>query len=132
MAATSVTTTGWYGSSAAESAETVFAYGSLGVISDPTAVFFLLAACVAVALLLEARTKIFGALGSALLGILLGTGTLIARPDVTAAAAVVYLAGTVIRIRAEERLLRERFGAAAVEYARRVPALWPRWGGSGA
>jgi uncharacterized membrane protein len=42
------------------------------VISDPTAVFFLLAACVAVALLLEARTKIFGALGSALLGILLG------------------------------------------------------------
>jgi len=42
------------------------------VISDPTAVFFVLAGCVALALQLEARTKLFGALGSALLGILLG------------------------------------------------------------
>jgi uncharacterized membrane protein len=42
------------------------------MITDPTAVFFLLAACVTLALLLEARTKIFGALGSALLGILFG------------------------------------------------------------
>jgi len=42
------------------------------MITDPTAVFFLLAGCVAIALLLEARTKIFGALGSALLGILGG------------------------------------------------------------
>jgi uncharacterized membrane protein len=42
------------------------------MINDPTAVFFLLAVCVAVALLLEARTRVFGALGSALLGILGG------------------------------------------------------------
>ena len=42
------------------------------MITDPTAVFFLLAACVTVALLLEARTRVFGALGSALLGILFG------------------------------------------------------------
>jgi len=42
------------------------------MITNPTAVFFVLAICVAIALLLEARTKVFGALGSALLGILFG------------------------------------------------------------
>jgi uncharacterized membrane protein len=42
------------------------------MITNPTAVFFVLAVCVAVALVLEARTKVFGALGSALLGILFG------------------------------------------------------------
>ncbi len=42
------------------------------MITDPGLVFFLLAACVAVALALEARTRVFGALGSALLGILFG------------------------------------------------------------
>lgn len=42
------------------------------MINDPVAVFFLLALCVVVALELEARTRVFGSLGSALLGILLG------------------------------------------------------------
>lgn len=42
------------------------------MISDPTAVFFVLAAVVAVAITLELRTKLFRALGSALVGILLG------------------------------------------------------------
>jgi len=42
------------------------------MITNPTAIFFVLATCVALALLLEARTKVFGALGSALLGILFG------------------------------------------------------------
>ena len=42
------------------------------MITNPTAVFCVLATCVAVAVVLEARTKVFGALGSALLGILLG------------------------------------------------------------
>ena len=42
------------------------------MINDPAAVFFLLACCVAIALALEARTRVFGALGSALLGILGG------------------------------------------------------------
>lgn len=42
------------------------------MINDPVAVFFLLALCVVVALELEARTRVFGALGSALLGILFG------------------------------------------------------------
>jgi protein-S-isoprenylcysteine O-methyltransferase Ste14 len=44
---------------------------------------------------------------------------------------VLVTVGTLIRIRAEERLLRERFGAAYADYARRVPALlpvpWRRW-----
>lgn len=42
------------------------------MITDPTAVFALLAAVVALAVVLEERTKLFRALGSALVGILLG------------------------------------------------------------
>jgi uncharacterized membrane protein len=42
------------------------------VITDPTAVFFVLSAVVAVAIVLELRTSVFRALGSALVGILLG------------------------------------------------------------
>lgn len=42
------------------------------MITDPTAVFFVLAAVVAAAVTLERRTRVFGALGAALVGILLG------------------------------------------------------------
>jgi uncharacterized membrane protein len=42
------------------------------MITDPTAVFFVLAAVVASAIALEQRTRVFRALGSALVGILLG------------------------------------------------------------
>lgn len=42
------------------------------MITDPTAVFALLATVVALAIVLEERTKVFRALGSALVGILLG------------------------------------------------------------
>lgn len=42
------------------------------MITNPTAVFFVLATVVAVAITLELRTKVFRALGSALVGILLG------------------------------------------------------------
>lgn len=42
------------------------------MITNPTAVFFMLAAAVAVAIVLEIRTTVFRALGSALVGILLG------------------------------------------------------------
>ncbi len=42
------------------------------MITDPTAVFFVLAGVVATAIALELRTKAFRALGSALVGILLG------------------------------------------------------------
>lgn len=41
-------------------------------------------------------------------------------------AMAVFLIGTEIRIRSEEKLLRENFGASFAEYARRVPALFPR------
>src|SRR6476469_6999906 len=40
-------------------------------------------------------------------------------------ASLVYYFGTVIRVRAEEKLLREQFGAAYEEYARKVPAFIP-------
>lgn len=41
-------------------------------------------------------------------------------------ALAVFLLGTDIRIRSEEKLLRENFAASFEEYARRVPALFPR------
>ena len=40
-------------------------------------------------------------------------------------ASVVYYFGTIIRIRSEEKLLREQFGSAYQEYARDVPAFIP-------
>lgn len=40
-------------------------------------------------------------------------------------ASLVYYFGTLIRVRAEEKLLREQFGAAYEEYARKVPAFIP-------
>jgi protein-S-isoprenylcysteine O-methyltransferase Ste14 len=40
-------------------------------------------------------------------------------------ASLVYYFGTIMRIRAEERLLREQFGGAYEEYARSVPAFIP-------
>ncbi|HKJ01314.1 MAG TPA: hypothetical protein VJ997_02635, partial [Longimicrobiales bacterium] len=42
------------------------------MISDPTAIFFVLAAVVAAALALEVRFRFFRAFGAALVGILLG------------------------------------------------------------
>jgi hypothetical protein len=41
------------------------------------------------------------------------------------AAVVIFLIGNWIRIRAEERLLRETFGGAFEEYSRKVPAFFP-------
>ena len=40
-------------------------------------------------------------------------------------ASLVYCIGTIIRIRSEEKLLREQFGSAYEEYAREVPAFIP-------
>jgi protein-S-isoprenylcysteine O-methyltransferase Ste14 len=40
-------------------------------------------------------------------------------------AAAIYYLGTVMRVRREEKLLREEFGAEFDEYARRVPAIVP-------
>jgi protein-S-isoprenylcysteine O-methyltransferase Ste14 len=40
-------------------------------------------------------------------------------------ASIVYSVGTIIRIRSEEKLLREQFGKAYEEYTREVPAFIP-------
>jgi protein-S-isoprenylcysteine O-methyltransferase Ste14 len=42
-------------------------------------------------------------------------------------AVIVFLVGNQVRIRAEEKLLRENFGSQFDDYARRVPAFFPRF-----
>jgi protein-S-isoprenylcysteine O-methyltransferase Ste14 len=62
----------------------------------------------------------------AMFGMLLATGFAVSRPWALLVAGVVFLMGTAIRIRTEEHLLRQAFGATFDDYARRVPALIPR------
>lgn len=62
----------------------------------------------------------------AMLGILVATGLAVSRWQALLAGTLVILAGTAIRIRSEEKLLAETFGAQFDDYARRVPALFPR------
>jgi protein-S-isoprenylcysteine O-methyltransferase Ste14 len=61
-----------------------------------------------------------------MLGMLVATGLAISHWIVLVAAIVVFAIGTLIRVRIEERLLRETFGPQFEEYARRVPAVIPR------
>ncbi|MEO7971460.1 MAG: isoprenylcysteine carboxylmethyltransferase family protein [bacterium] len=61
-----------------------------------------------------------------MLGMLVATGLAISHWIVLVAAIVVFALGTWIRVRIEERLLRETFGPQFAEYARRVPAVIPR------
>jgi protein-S-isoprenylcysteine O-methyltransferase Ste14 len=61
-----------------------------------------------------------------MLGMLVATGLAISHWIVLVAAIVVFAIGTWIRVRIEERLLRETFGTHFEEYARRVPAVIPR------
>ncbi len=61
-----------------------------------------------------------------MLGILIVTGLAISRWFAVVAALVLFGIGTVIRVRSEEKLLREAFGAEFDAYARRVPAVFPR------
>jgi protein-S-isoprenylcysteine O-methyltransferase Ste14 len=61
-----------------------------------------------------------------MLGMLVATGLAISHWIVLVAAIVVFAIGTWIRVRIEERLLRETFGPQFEEYARRVPAVIPR------
>lgn len=60
-----------------------------------------------------------------MLGMLLATGIAWSRPVALALAALVFCAGTVVRIRAEERLLRTAFGQTWEAWAGRTPALLP-------
>jgi protein-S-isoprenylcysteine O-methyltransferase Ste14 len=58
-------------------------------------------------------------------GMLIATGLAVSRLGPLLIAIVVFAAGTHIRVRIEERLLRGQFGAEFDEYTRRVPALIP-------
>ena len=60
-----------------------------------------------------------------MLGMLLATGIAISYWPALLIALFVFFIGTIIRIRSEERLLRETFGAEFEAYTQRVPALLP-------
>lgn len=62
----------------------------------------------------------------AMFGMILATGIAISRWWVLPVAIAVFLVGNAIRIRSEEKLLRESFGPEFEDYARRVPAMFPR------
>jgi protein-S-isoprenylcysteine O-methyltransferase Ste14 len=59
-------------------------------------------------------------------GAILATGLAFSRWWNFLGAAILFLIGNHIRIQAEEKLLRETFGAQFDDYARRVPAFFPR------
>jgi len=65
----------------------------------------------------------------AMLGMLLATGLAVSRWPAILVAVAVFAAGTAIRIRSEENLLRAAFGAKFEDYARSTPAFLPalRW-----
>jgi len=62
---------------------------------------------------------------SGMLGMLLATGIAVSRPVGLVLGLVVFCVGTVIRVRAEERLLQDAFGQSWVEWSRRTAALIP-------
>lgn len=63
-----------------------------------------------------------------LFGMMLATGLVMTYWFVLPVATIIFLIGTNIRTRSEEKLLQDEFGEAYESYARRVPALipWPR------
>jgi protein-S-isoprenylcysteine O-methyltransferase Ste14 len=62
---------------------------------------------------------------SGMLGMLLATGLAESRPVALLLGALVFCVGTLVRIRAEERLLRTAFGETWEAWAGRTPALLP-------
>ncbi|MFZ0979126.1 MAG: isoprenylcysteine carboxylmethyltransferase family protein [Candidatus Acidiferrales bacterium] len=62
----------------------------------------------------------------AMLGMYVASALAVTRWPAALIGLIVFLAGTAIRIRAEENLLRAAFGARFSDYARRVPAFFPR------
>ena len=61
----------------------------------------------------------------AMFGMLLATGLVATQWIWLAVASLLFLAGTYVRVKSEERLLRGAFGGAFDEYARKVPAFIP-------
>ena len=59
-------------------------------------------------------------------GLLVQVGLTLSYWQALLAAVVVFLIGTQIRIRTEEKILRDAFGSKFDDYARRVPAFFPR------
>ena len=62
---------------------------------------------------------------SGMLGMLLATGLAISHWAAVLAALIIFFIGTTIRVRSEEKLLREAFGEQFETYARRVRAIVP-------
>lgn len=60
-----------------------------------------------------------------MLGMLVATGLAVSHWAALPAALVIFFIGTIIRVRKEEKLLREAFGQDFVNYAQRVPAILP-------
>jgi protein-S-isoprenylcysteine O-methyltransferase Ste14 len=60
-----------------------------------------------------------------MLGMLVATGLAISHWVTLPAALLIFVAGTIIRVRSEEKLLREAFGEQYENYAQRVPAIVP-------
>ena len=60
-----------------------------------------------------------------MLGMLLATGLAYSRWAALLAALTIFFVGTIIRVRSEEKLLREAFGEQFDNYAARVPAIVP-------
>ena len=63
---------------------------------------------------------------SGMFGMLIATGLVVSVWWALLPAIIVFWYGTSIRVRSEEQLLRESFGAKFEEYASRVPPLVPR------
>jgi len=59
-------------------------------------------------------------------GLAIATGIVVTSTIALIAATALFIAGIIVRVRVEERLLRGAFGAAFDRYAERVPALVPR------
>ncbi|HEX4004328.1 MAG TPA: isoprenylcysteine carboxylmethyltransferase family protein [Candidatus Acidoferrales bacterium] len=63
----------------------------------------------------------------AMLGMYVASALAVTRWPAAIIGLLVFLAGTAIRIRTEENLLRANFGPRFTEYASRVPAFFPRF-----